>query len=112
MESRDLPAQIRVRIMSHQGPSGWLLARAVGRVRDMPGRNHGMQPAACDVRSLLPTEQEWRLLGDAEQLSRPALPLCLRRVWWPSERAAAGHRELADDEVIGVLDHVLDHLLG
>jgi hypothetical protein len=35
--------------------------------------------------------------------------------WWarfPSEFAAAGCWELADDEVVGVLDHVLDHLLG
>ena len=35
------------------------------------------------------------------------LPVCL-----PAERAAPGHGEVADDEVVGVLDHVLDDLLG
>jgi hypothetical protein len=30
----------------------------------------------------------------------------------PSERAAVRLGKLANDEVVGVLDHVLDHLLG
>src|SRR5207247_7707688 len=48
-----------------------------------------------------------------ESLSRVhGTPRAATRESAASESAAAGLGKLADDEVVGVLDHVLDHLLG